>query len=86
MSKEVHFCSASHTLLCVVLISISRDPLSNDHRDKMCLYSMSLAPMKTFPQSTTWTMSKGFIKLTDSPLTTERIVPQIDACLNKMTA
>lgn len=64
-----------------------RDPLSNDHRDKMCLYSTSSAPMKLFPQSSpTWTMSKGFIKLTDSPLTAKWIVSQIAACLNKMTA
>lgn len=64
-----------------------RDSLSNDHRDKMCLYSTSSAPMKMFPQSgPTWTMSKGFIKLTDSPLTAEWIVSQIAACFNKMTA
>lgn len=64
-----------------------RDPLSNDHRDKMCLYSASSAPVKMFLQSgPTWTMSKGFIKLTDSPLTAEWIVSQIAACLNKMTA
>lgn len=53
----------------------------------MCLYSASSAPMKMFPQSgPAWTMSKGFIKLTDSPLTAESIVSQIAACLNKMTA
>lgn len=40
-----------------------------------------------FPQSgPTWTMSKGFIKLTDSPLAAEWIVSQIAACFNKMTA
>ena len=65
----------------------NRDPLSNDHRDKMCLYSTSSAPMKMFPQSgPTWTMSKGFIKLTDSPRAAEWIVSQIAACFNRMTA
>lgn len=88
LSKEVHLGSASHTLPCIVLISISkRDPLSSDHKDKMCLYSASSAQMKMFLQSgPTWTMSKGFIKLTDSPLPAEWIVSQIAACLNKMTA
>lgn len=63
-----------------------RDPLSNDHRDKMCLYSASSAPVKIFLQSgPAWTMSKGFIKWTDSPPTAESIVSQIAACLNKMT-
>jgi len=88
LSKEVRFCSASHTLPCIVLISISkRDPLSSDHKDKMCLYSASSAQMKMFLQSgPTWTTSKGFNKLTESPLPAEWIVSQIAACLNKMTA
>lgn len=87
LSKEVHFCSVSHTLPCIVLISISkRDPLSSDHKDKMCLYSASSAQMKMFLQSgPTWTMSKGFIKLI-LLLALEGIVSQIAACLNKMTA
>lgn len=87
LSKEVHFCSVSHTLPCIVLISISkRDPLSSDHKDKMCLYSASSAQMKMFLQSgPTWTMSKGFIKLI-LLFSLEGIVSQIAACLNKMTA
>lgn len=87
LSKEVHFCSVSHTLPCIVLISISkRDPLSSDHKDKMCLYSASSAQMKMFLQSgPTWTMSKGFIKLI-LLFALEGIVSQIAACLNKMTA